>query len=157
MTADESWMQRAIDKAREGIAAGQSPFGAVIVRDGRLVAEGHNEVWRNTDPTAHAEVVAIRRAAAALQTIDLSGCAIYTTCEPCPMCAAAIHWSRIDRAYLGATIADARRAGFRELTLAMRDLISRGGSRVQIIDGVLSPACAALFDEWRASPAARPY
>src|SRR5215510_6620237 len=96
MAPHENWMQLAVEQARAGIAAGQSPFGALIVRDGSLVASGHNEVWKRTDPSAHAEVVAIQRAAAALRTIDLAGCTMYTTCEPCPMCAAAIHWAKID-------------------------------------------------------------
>lgn len=144
-------MQAAIAEARRGIAAGQTPFGAVVLRDGQIVAAGHNEVWRRCDPTAHAEVVAIQRAAGVLRSIDLAGCVMYTTCEPCPMCAAAIHWSKLDAVVYGATIADAKRAGFSELTLPATELYQRGGSRVQVTDGVLSEACAALFDEWQAA------
>jgi tRNA(Arg) A34 adenosine deaminase TadA len=147
---DAHWMRHAIAQARAGIAAGQSPFGAVVVRGERLVAAGHNEVWRRCDPTAHAEIVAIQRAAAALDTIDLSGCVLYTTCEPCPMCAAAIHWSKLDAVCYGAAIADAQRAGFTELTLPADELYRRGASPVQIRAGVLAAPCAALFEEWLA-------
>ena len=144
----DKWMQAAIEQARQSIADGQTPFGAVVVRGGELIAGGHNEVWHRTDPTAHAEVVAIQRAAATLKTIDLSGCEMYTTCEPCPMCAAAIHWSRLDAVYYGATIADADGAGFNELTLPAAELYRQGGSGVRIISGVLQAECAALFDAW---------
>src|SRR6266487_1103214 len=100
----ERWMTLAIEQARAGIAAGQSPFGAVVVRRGEALAAAHNEVWARTDPTAHAEIMAIEAAARRLGTIDLSGCVLYTTCEPCPMCASAAHWSRLDEVVCGATI-----------------------------------------------------
>ena len=144
-------MKLAIDRARAGIAAGQSPFGAVIVKGDQLVGAGHNEVWKRTDPTAHAEVVAIQRAAAALTAIDLSGCVMYTTCEPCPMCAAAIHWSRLDECVYGATIADAAQAGFNELHLPVGEVYRIGRSPVRLIPDILQPQCAALFAEWRAA------
>src|SRR5262245_65021229 len=97
--SDDDYMRMAVRIAEQGIAAGQTPFGEVIVRDDKLVAEGHNCVWLTGDPTAHAEVVTIRKAAAALRTISLTGCTMYTTCEPCPMCLSAIHWSKIDTVY----------------------------------------------------------
>lgn len=145
----DRWMQLAIEQARAGIAAGQSPFGAVVVRGGRVVAAGHNEVWHRTDITAHAEVVTIQRACTALAAIDLSGCTIYTTTEPCPMCASAIHWARLDECVCGATIADAAAAGFNELHLAARDLYRTGGSKVRLVEGVQRKECAALFGEWQ--------
>jgi tRNA(Arg) A34 adenosine deaminase TadA len=145
----EHWMRAAIAQARAGLARGQSPFGAVIVRDGALLAAGHNEVYLRGDPTAHAEIVAIQRAARAGGGIDLSGCEIYTTCEPCPMCAAAIHWARLAATYCGATIADAALAGFHELKLPAAELYARGGSPVRLTGGLLGAECAALFDEWR--------
>src|SRR5437763_16263183 len=104
---EQTWMWRAIERAREGIAKGQSPFGAAVVSGGKVVAAAHNTVWLDTDPTAHAEVNAIRQAAAALGTIKLAGCVMFTTCEPCPMCLAAVHWAKFDRVVYGATIADA--------------------------------------------------
>ena len=147
--SDDRFMSLAIEQARAGIAAGQSPFGAVVIRAGDVVAVGHNEVWKRTDPSAHAEVVAIQRAAAALRTIDLSGCEMYTTCEPCPMCAAAIHWAKLDTVHYGASIADAQRAGFTELRLPIEQVYRIGGSQVSAVSGVLRDRCAALFDEWR--------
>ncbi|MFO0972591.1 MAG: nucleoside deaminase [Phycisphaerae bacterium] len=156
MTHDD-WMRSAIDQARAGIADGQSPFGAAVVRGDRLVVAAHNEVWHRCDPTAHAEVVTIQKAAAALRSIDLSGCVMYTTTEPCPMCAAAIHWSRLDAVYYGATIADAQRAGFNELSLPIDEVYRRGASRVQIIPGVAAAECRRLFDEWLAHRDHRAY
>lgn len=142
------WMRLAIEQAAKAIETGQTPFGAVVVRDNQLVAAGHNEVWQRTDPTAHAEVVALQRAAKELARIDLAGCEMYTTCEPCPMCAAAIHWSNLDRVYYGATIADADQAGFRELRMPIETLYEQGGSKVKVLDGLLTPECAALFQQW---------
>jgi len=153
----ELWMRQAIEQARAAIVSGQTPFGAVIVRKDCLIAAGHNEVWHRCDPTAHAEVVAIQRAAKNLQTIDLSGCVMYTTCEPCPMCAAAIHWSKLDEVVYGATIADAKKAGFSELTLPVEQVYRIGGSPVRIVAGVLVQDCAALFDEWIAAAVSRTY
>lgn len=148
---DAHWLNAAIEQARAGIARGQSPFGAVIVREGRLIAAGHNEVRLRTDPTAHAETVCIARASAAVGSIDLSGCVLYSTCEPCPMCAAAIHWARLDRVVYGATIADAAGAGFNELSMSIDELYARGGSRTLAQRGPLADRCAALFSEWRAA------
>lgn len=144
----DTWMRLAIDEARRGIASGQTPFGAVIVRADAIVARAHNQVWADTDPTAHAEVLALRRAALALRSIDLSGCRIYTTCEPCPMCSAAIHWAHVDEVYAGATIADAAAAGFAELSLPAADLYRLGASSVRIGTRVLPDECAGLFHEW---------
>ncbi len=145
----EEYMRAAIDVARAGIDAGQTPFGAVIVRGTDIVSSAHNTVWNDTDPTAHAEVNAIRRAALQLMTIDLSGCAMYTTCEPCPMCLSAIHWSKIDRVYFGATIADAAAAGFSELHVAAARLAEMGGSPLQVVPGLLTAPCRQLFELWK--------
>jgi guanine deaminase len=111
----EAFMRRAIELARRGSlewGAG-GPFGAVVVRDGQIVGEGWNEVLRRRDPTCHAEMQAIRAAAKRLRRFDLSGCEIFTTGEPCPMCAGAIHWARLDRVWYAASAADlARHGGF---------------------------------------------
>lgn len=144
-------MLEAIGQARQGIGAGQSPFGAVIVRDGRIIGRGHNHVWAWTDPTAHAEVVCIRHAAKALGSISLAGCVMATTCEPCPMCASAIHWAGLDEVLWGASIADAAGAGFNELHVATPDLYRLGGSPVRTTPGVLRDECAALFAEFARS------
>lgn len=146
--APQDFMQAAVAAARTGIAAGQSPFGAVVVRGSEVVASGHNEVWRRSDPTAHAEVVCIQHAAAALRSIDLSGCVMYTTCEPCPMCAAAIHWARLDAVVYGASIADAAAAGFNELTLACAALYQQGGSAVRVEQLPDNQACRQLFADF---------
>ncbi len=109
------FMEMAIEEAREGIREGHGgPFGSVIVKDGTVVAKGHNHVVKNNDPTSHGEIDAIRKAGKALGTFDLRGCDIYTTGEPCPMCACAIMWSNIDKVYYGCTIEDNARIGFRD-------------------------------------------
>lgn len=157
MKSDDRWMQRAIDIARRGITLGQSPFGAVVTRGDRLVAEAHNAVLAETDPTGHAEVRAIRAASRALATIDLSACVLYSTCEPCPMCFGAIHWARLTRLVFGARIADARVAGFNELCVSNETLRELGQSPVVIVPDCQRGPCAALFAEWAAGPAPRPY
>jgi tRNA(Arg) A34 adenosine deaminase TadA len=139
----------ACEKARQGIAAGQSPFGAVIVGGGRLVAAAHNTVWKDTDPTAHAEVNAIRQAARELKRIELSGCEMFTTCEPCPMCLSAIHWSKLDRVVFAATIEDAAVAGFSELRVSAKELAKMGGSSLRVEVAASREEGRALFEEWR--------
>jgi len=146
---DRQFMLLAIEVARRGIECGQTPFGAVIVRDGQVLAEAHNTVWQDGDPTAHAEINAVRRAAAAVGSIDLSGCTIYSTCEPCPMCLAALHWAKVDRVVYGATIADAAAAGFSELTVPAAELAARGGSHLKVEPGPLADQCRELFQLWR--------
>ena len=112
MTANDH-MRRAISLAEDNASSGNGgPFGAVIVKDGKVVAEGSNTVTVDNDPTAHAEVNAIRRACAVLGTFDLSGCELYTSCEPCPMCLAACYWAHISRVYYAAGRDDAAAAGF---------------------------------------------
>lgn len=108
-------LKRAIELALENIHTGQGgPFGAVIVKDGKVIAESGNKVALQNDPTAHAEVSAIRLAGQALNTFDLSGCIIYTSCEPCPMCLSAIYWARIESIYYAYEQADAAEAGFND-------------------------------------------
>jgi tRNA(Arg) A34 adenosine deaminase TadA len=113
MSEKEAFMRRALALAREGMNGNAGgPFGAVIVKDGRIVGEGWNRVTSTNDPTAHAEVVAIREACRALGSFDLSGAEIYASCEPCPMCLAAIYWARIGRIYYANTREGAARIGF---------------------------------------------
>lgn len=154
---EQEFMHTAIQKAREGIAAGQSPFGSAIVKDGQLVAATHNTVWRDGDPTAHAEVNCIRAAAKSLGTIFLHGCTLYSTTEPCPMCLSAIHWAKIERVVYGATIADAVAAGFCELCVDAKVLAEMGKSPLKVESGLLQAECADLFREWLASGKARAY
>ena len=106
-------MQRAIDLSRQGMQSNEGgPFGAVVVKDGKIIAEGNNRVTSSNDPTAHAEVVAIRNACKKLNTFQLDGCTIYTSCEPCPMCLGAIYWARPERIVFAASRADAAAIGF---------------------------------------------
>ncbi len=106
------FMEEAIKLSIENIKNGGGPFAAVIVKDGKVIAKAGNSVTKTNDPTAHAEVNTIRLAAKALNTFDLSGCEIYTSCEPCPMCLGAIYWARLDKIYYGNTKTDAKNIGF---------------------------------------------
>lgn len=106
------FMRKAIKLAEKSVEKGGGPFGAVIVRNGTVIAQGNNCVTLNNDPTAHGEVTAIRKACKKLGTFDLSGCIIYTSCEPCPMCLSAIYWARIETIYYGCTKDDAKDIGF---------------------------------------------
>lgn len=145
---DEDFMRMAIAKAREGIAKGQTPFGACIVKDGQVVALEHNAVWASTDITAHAEVTAIREACRDLVTVDLTGCTIYSTTEPCPMCFSACHWARIERIVYGTAIADVQALGFHELTVSNDEMKRLGNSPIKIEGGLLRDENLALLREW---------
>ncbi|MDR2927787.1 MAG: nucleoside deaminase [Cytophagaceae bacterium] len=112
MEIHEKFMQVAIELASENIKNGGGPFGAVIVCNGEVVGRGANRVTSNNDPTAHAEIMAIRDASSMLNRFDLSDCTLYTSCEPCPMCLGAIYWARIKNIYYGNTRADAAEIGF---------------------------------------------
>lgn len=110
---EEIFMRRAIELAQHGVKSNAGgPFGAVIVKNGEIVGEGWNQVTSTNDPTAHAEVVAIRNACQKLGTFNLQGCVIYTSCEPCPMCLGAIYWARIEKIYYACTREDAASIGF---------------------------------------------
>lgn len=125
---DTHFMEMAIHLSREKMLSGEGgPFGAVVVNNGTIIGEGWNKVSSTNDPTAHAEIVAIRNSCSHLQTFNLCGCTLYTSCEPCPMCLAAVYWSGIRRVVFGASRYDAEKAGFRdkliydELRLANKD------------------------------------
>jgi tRNA(Arg) A34 adenosine deaminase TadA len=146
---DETYMRLAIAKAREGLQKGQSPFGACIVKNGEVICCVHNVVWLTTDITAHAEVHAIREACKKLNRIDLSGCTIYSTCEPCPMCFSAIHWAKISRIVFGTRIADAHNGGFNELTISNETMKKIGNSPVEIVAEFMREENRELFREWQ--------
>lgn len=150
-------MLAALKKAREGVQKGQTPFGACIVKDGRIIACAHNTVWRDKDVTAHAEINAIRKACRKLKTVDLSGCVIYSTCEPCPMCFSAIHWARIRRIVYGCCIKDARNAGFRELNVSNETMKRLSKGRVRIDGMALGSECLRLLKDWSARKDRRAY
>lgn len=115
--SDKTFLERAVQLARENVTIGGGPFGAVIVKDGQVVAESVNRVISIPDPTAHAEIQTIRLAALKLNTFDLSGTTLYTSCEPCPMCLGAVYWSRISRVVFASDRHDAENAGFRDAEL----------------------------------------
>ncbi len=144
------WLERAIALAVENVNSGHGgPFGAVIARGGELVAEGVNLVTASCDPTAHAEVTAIRRAAAALATHDLSGCEIYSSCEPCPMCLGAILWARLDRVWYAADQHQAARAGFDD-SLFYRQMCLPVAERIVPMARACEHRANAPFDAWAA-------
>ncbi len=145
-SADLAFMRLAIEQAKEGVRHGQSPFGAVVVKDGEVVCAVHNVVWATTDSTAHAEVHALREACRRLGTIDLSGCTLYSSTEPCPMCFAATHWAQCDRIVFGTSIADADQAGFRELPISNEQMKALGGATVEVEGGVLRDEAQEAFD-----------
>ena len=143
----------ALDKMREGAGG---PFGAVIVKDGQVVGRGWNQVTSANDPTAHAEVMAIREACRHLGSYRLEGCELYASCEPCPMCLGAIYWARLSRLYFAATRADAAEAGFDDLLIYQeiaRPLAERRLPAVQVLRDQALPA----FAEWKATPAKTAY
>lgn len=140
------WMQLACNEALKGMEANEGgPFGAVIVQDGQLIAASHNRVLATNDPTAHAEVNAIRAASAALGRYDLSDCILYTTCYPCPMCMGAILWARIPTVYFGATDTDAAEGGFDDARFHALTRDPREALDLRPID---REAAKTLFAQW---------
>jgi guanine deaminase len=153
----ERFMRCAIRLSREKMQAGAGgPFGAVIVKDGVVIGEGWNCVTSTNDPTAHAEIVAIREACRALGSFALHGCTLYTSCEPCPMCLAAAYWARIERLFYANARADAASIGFDDAFLY--DQVALPLDRQAIpADRLLAPEARLVFDEWAAKPDKVPY
>ncbi len=147
ITAESPYMQVAIEEALEGIANGDGgPFGSAIVKDGVIVGQGHNRVLKDNDPTCHGEVAAIRDACAKLGTYDLTGCVIYTTGEPCPMCLFACKWANLETVYYGCTIDDNAIIGFRD-----EEFDALAGGRDQLADYLICvdrDACLQLFQRY---------
>jgi guanine deaminase len=142
-------MREAIRLALEGVHAGSGgPFGAVVFRDDAIVGRGQNRVTSTNDPTAHAEVVAIRDACQRLGTFDLRGCEMYASCEPCPMCLAATYWARIDRLYFGCSASDAAELGFDDEVIR-RELVSPLDARTLQAAQLLRDEALVAFDAWR--------
>ena len=142
----DKYMRMAINEARKGIKAGHGgPFGAVIVKDGVVVGKGHNQVLKNNDPTCHGEVMAIRKASKKLGTYDLSGCVIYTTGDPCPMCMSAILWANIEKVYYGCSIMDTEEIGFRDAKFYKMQEPSERSKMVVELD---RKACLKLYKEY---------
>lgn len=141
-------MALAVRQARKNIKQmSGGPFGACVVKNGRLIAVARNTVLRQ-DATAHAEINAIRKASKKLGAYDLSGCVIYSTTEPCPMCFSAIHWARIKKIIYGTKISHAKKIGFNELSISAAKLASLGKSKVKLTGGILLKDCKKLFQDW---------
>ena len=144
-----SFMARAIELSLENIRAERGgPFAAVVVKDGKIIAEGTNCVTSTNDPTAHAEVVAIRAACKHLGNFELKGCEIYTTCEPCPMCLGAIYWARISRVFYGGTAGDAAAAGFDDAFI-YKELQHAHQSRRIPMTQLLRDESLTIFSAWK--------
>jgi guanine deaminase len=148
----EDYMRRAIALSLEIMRSGRGgPFGAVIVKDGKVVAEGFNQVTSTNDPTAHAEIVAVRLACQALGTFDLTGCEIYASCEPCPMCLSAIYWARLGRIYYANDRLDAARIGFQDDFLYHEIPLPLDQRAIPTVP-LLRNEGRAAFEEWENKP-----
>ncbi len=149
MQGNPIFMEKAIALATENVTSGRGgPFGAVIVRDGEILAAAANLVTATNDPTAHGEIVAIRKACAALGSFQLDGCHIYTSCEPCPMCLAAIYWARCTAIFYGGCAADAAEAGFDDVFLH-EEMKRPIGERTIPAVSLLHEKAISSFDAWR--------
>jgi guanine deaminase len=148
---DNRWMDEAIRLARQNVdGRAGGPFGAVIVKEGRRIATGANAVTTVNDPTAHAEIVAIRGACRQLGTFSLEGCDLYTSCEPCPMCLGAIYWARLDRVFFAATREEAAAAGFDD-ALIYEEFALRPGDRRIPMERMAGERSRIPFEAWKAS------
>jgi tRNA(Arg) A34 adenosine deaminase TadA len=152
----DALMRRAIALSLDSVRTGGGPFGALIARDGVIVAEGTNRVTLERDPTAHAEVVAIRAACAALGAFSLVGCEIYTSCEPCPMCLGAVYWARLARIHYANDRTDAARIGFDDDVL-YREFAVPPAARAIPMTRLLAPEARAAFEAWAAASDKTPY
>jgi len=143
----DKFMKAAIGEALRGMRKNTGgPFGAVVAKDGKIIARGHNRVLATNDPTAHAEIVAIRKAAKRLGRFDLSDCVVYTTSEPCPMCFAAIRWAKIKTVYYGCSVDDAAAIGFADKKIR-EEICSASALEVRMAE-LDRAECLGLFEEW---------
>jgi tRNA(Arg) A34 adenosine deaminase TadA len=151
MQGNPEFMRQAIQLATNNVTSGRGgPFGAVVVKDGKVIATGANQVTTINDPTAHAEVVALRNACQELGTFKLDGCELYTSCEPCPMCLAAIYWARCAAIYYGCSAADAAKAGFDDQFL-YEELKKPMNERTMPMAILGETEAMKAFDAWRDS------
>lgn len=157
MTEHDTFMRQAIALSRIHMSANAGgPFGAVIVAEGKVVGEGWNKVTSTNDPTAHAEVVAIRDACTRLARFDLRGCVLYTSCEPCPMCLSATYWARLDKVYYANEQADAAAINFDDAFL-YRQLALPRERRSLVCEQILRDEALEVFREWNVKPDKTPY
>lgn len=143
------FLEEAIKESALSVQTGSSPFGAVIVKEGKIIAKAHNMVVPNNDPTAHAEVMCIRKACQELGTFDLTGCHLYTSCEPCPMCLNAIKWANITQIFYAATRDDADAIGFRDRVFYNEDVVTLHHINLQ--------SARDVMDEWHQSTTKKTY
>lgn len=154
--ADQRWLDEAVGLATRNVTEGGGPFGALVVCEGEVVATGVNRVTRDNDPTAHAEVVAIRAACTALGDFSLAGCVLFTSCEPCPLCLASALWARMDRVVYAADRDDAARGGFDDR--AFYELFGQPREVWPLaVQQLRLPVAAAPFDAWLADAARTHY
>jgi guanine deaminase len=154
---ENRFMRRAIELSLENVRSGKGgPFAALVVKDGEILALGANQVTSTSDPTAHAEIVAIREACRKLGQFQLSGCEIYTTCEPCPMCLGAIYWARPGKVYFGATATDAAAIGFDDSFIYQQLGVPLSDRSVPMVPLMREEALVA-FREWERKPDKVPY
>lgn len=152
-----AFMARAIELSIENVRSGRGgPFAAVIVRDGKIIAEASNCVTLKNDPTAHAEVTAIREACRKLETFELTGCEIYSSCEPCPMCLGAIYWAHAARVYFAGTAADASKAGFDDGFIYHEIAVPAATRRIPMI-GMMREESLEAFRAWETKGDKTPY
>jgi len=145
---DRFFMKRAIELAQMGVEMNLGgPFGCVVVKDGEIVGEGNNQVTSSNDPTAHAEVIAIREACKSLNTFQLDGCTIYTSCEPCPMCLGAIYWARPAKVFYACTRDDAASIGFDD-DFIYQELEKTNASRELVLTNLMREEALELFTAW---------
>ena len=148
----ERFMRRAIELAQRGVDDGLGgPFGCVVVKDGEIIGEGCNQVTSTNDPTAHAEIVAVRQACRTLGSFQLTGCDVYTSCEPCPMCLGAIYWARPARIFIAGTREDAAAAGFDD-ELFYTELEKPNDDRELKMESLLREESQKVFDRWMNKP-----
>lgn len=154
---EEKFLKRAVELAEENITSGKGgPFGAVVVRNGIIIAEGSNHVTHHNDPTAHAEIVAIRKACSELDTFQLNDCDIYCSCEPCPMCLGAIYWARPRAVYFAAGKYDASQAGFDDSFIYDEILVPPADRKIKTVQ-VKLPEAISVFRKWTETEHKIPY
>ncbi len=149
MSIHQTYLKEAILESLESVETGSSPFGAVIVKEGKIVARAHNMVVPNNDPTAHAEIMCIRAACQKLGTFDLTGCVLYTSCEPCPMCLNAIKWANIVEVYYSSDRLDADAIGFRDKVFYEKDILH--------LHRLISPLSNEVMQKWYQKAGKKPY
>lgn len=152
MAPDQAWLEEAVHRATANVAAGGGPFAALVVQDGEVVATGVNRVTTDLDPTAHAEVTAIREACRAVGDFSLAGCVLYSSCEPCPMCLASALWARVDRVVYAADRDDAAHGGFDDRAFYELFAQDRASWSSPSVSRLAVPDSFAPFEAWLAKP-----